>query len=93
MGLPPLVVDYAGPGELVSPEWGFKVPISAPDQLIANFRAQLEKIVSDPSSLADRGLAAQARVADKFLWSRKAKQICEVYEWVCGQRADKPKPF
>lgn len=93
LGLPPLIVDYAGPGELVSPEWGFKVPVNAPDQLIADFRAQLEQIVSDPSILVQRGLAAQARVADRFLWSRKAEQMLDVYDWVRGIRADKPQPF
>ncbi|MBC9248523.1 glycosyltransferase family 4 protein [Paracoccus sp. 11-3] len=93
LGLPPLIVDYAGPGELVSPEWGFKVPVNAPDRLIADFRAQLEQIVRDPSILGPRGVAAQARVSDKFLWSRKAEQMLDVYDWVRGIRADKPQPF
>ena len=93
LGLPPLVVDYAGPGELVTPEWGFKVPVNAPDRLIADFRAQLEQIVGDPSVLTRRSAAAQARVADKFLWSCKAEQMLEVYDWVRGRRSDKPQPF
>lgn len=93
LGLPPLVVDYAGPGELVTPEWGFKVPINAPDRLIADFRAALGQIVRDPSVLVERGTAAQARVAAKFLWSCKAEQMLDVYDWVRGHRADKPQPF
>ncbi|MAL27560.1 MAG: glycosyl transferase family 1, partial [Croceicoccus sp.] len=93
LGLPPLVVDYAGPGELVEPGWGFKVPLADRDTVIADLRAVLDRIAADPSVLDGLGAAARQRVERKFLWSRKAGQIRAVYDWVLGRRSEKPAPF
>lgn len=93
LGLPPLVVDYAGPGELVEPGWGWTVPIGPRNQLVADLRRTLEAIVADPDRLAEKGAAGRARIEAMFSWSRKAAQIREVYDWVTGRRPDRPAPF
>lgn len=93
LGLPPLVVDYAGPGELVESGWGFKIPIGSRPEVIAGFRAELQRIVDDPSCLPVLGAVAHDQIRDRFLWSQKALQIREVYDWVLGRRPDKPQPF
>ena len=93
LGLPPLVVDYAGPGELVRPGLGYTVPIGTREEIVAGFAARLEAIVADPSGLSQMGKAARARVESHFTWDRKAAQIAEVYDWVLGRRADRLDPF
>ena len=93
IGLPPLVVDYAGPGEIVQPEWGLKVPIGPRDAVVAGFRATLERLVADPAQLGPLGEAARARAEEMFAWSRKAAQVRQVYDWVLGQRSSRPAPF
>lgn len=88
-GLVPIVVDYGGPGELVSPATGFKVPMGSRADLVAGFRAVLEKLVADPGLVRPMGQRARERVFRHFTWDAKAAQTYEVYRWVLGQR-DKP---
>ena len=92
LGLVPLIVDYAGPAELITPETGFKVPLGDRAAIVSAFRAELERIAADPAALAPMGLAAQARVQALFTWARKADQINEVYDWVLGKRSTRPDP-
>ncbi|MEQ5869282.1 glycosyltransferase family 4 protein [Sagittula sp. NFXS13] len=92
LGVPPLIVDYAGPGELVDNTTGIKVPIGSRDQIVADFRRELTRLTEAPDRLAPLAETAFQRVQDAFLWSRKAEQIAEVYRWVGnGQPAPKPR--
>lgn len=90
LGLVPLVVDYAGPGELVSDTVGFKVPLGPRAVIVAAFRARLAAMAADPASLGPRSLAAQGRVAAAYTWPCKAAQMAQVYDWVLGRRVEKP---
>ncbi|TBN38651.1 glycosyltransferase [Paracoccus subflavus] len=82
LGVVPMVVDYAGPGELVSAETGFAIPIGPRDRIVAGFRAALEGVLADPSVLPGLAQAARDRVARDFTWDAKARQIAGVYDWV-----------
>ncbi|MBY6004061.1 glycosyltransferase family 4 protein [Salipiger bermudensis] len=89
LGVVPMIVDYAGPGELVVPGTGIKLPCSRRDEIVAGFAAELARLAEDPSGLAAMAAAAQARVADRFTWARKAEQVAQVYAWL---RAGRPAP-
>jgi len=91
LGVVPLIVDYAGPGELVGPETGFKVPIGTRSDIVSSFASQLEEILSDPSALPEIGAAGQAYVQSKFTWEAKAVQVLDVYKWALNDR-ELPKP-
>jgi glycosyltransferase involved in cell wall biosynthesis len=93
LGVPPLVVDYAGPGELVQSRWGYKVPIGSRKEIVKGFASELDRISRSKSELARIGQAARARVAEKFTWERKASQIVDVYDWVLGKTPVRPDPF
>ena len=82
LGVVPLIVDYAGPGELVSEATGHKVPIGTRAEIIAAFRAKLEELANDPSALPIMGKTAQTHVQTHFTWSAKAAQIAQVYKGV-----------
>ncbi len=88
-GAVPLVVDYAGPSELVTRETGYLVPLGTRDSIIAALRAQLETLVADPSPLAQKAVRGRARIERWFTWNRKAEQIAAIYDWVL-RRAAKP---
>ncbi|MDQ2089357.1 glycosyltransferase family 4 protein [Marimonas arenosa] len=92
LGVVPLIVDYAGPGELVTEGLGWKVPLGTRDEIVAGFRAALQRAAQDPGALAPMASAARARVAEAFTWARKAEQMRGVYDWVLGWE-DKPAPF
>ncbi len=89
LGLVPVVVDYGGPGELVSSATGYAVPLGSRASLIAAFRHVLEGLVDQPGGIPEMGQRARRRVEAQFTWQAKARQVLEVYEWVLGQ---KPKP-
>ena len=94
LGVVPLIVDYAGPGELVVPGTGLKVACGTRAEIIAGFATELARLADDPSGLPAMATAAQARVASHFTWARKAAQVAEVYDWVCsGRPAPAPKVF
>jgi len=83
-GLPPVVVNYGGPGELVTPATGWTVPIGPRERIVRDLRAVLDGIVADPRVLSIKGAAAAARVAERFTWDAKAGQVLAVYDWVRG---------
>ncbi|MBI6628777.1 glycosyltransferase family 4 protein [Pontibaca salina] len=90
LGVPPLVLDYAGPGELVTSDWGYKLPLGTRAEIVSKLRTALEKQVTDVTDLQRTGDAAHARVAAAFTWSAKAKQIEQVYEWVLDRSGPPP---
>lgn len=94
LGVVPVVVDYAGPGELVTDEIGFKVPCDTREEITRALGAVFEGLAPDPGGLAPRSQAARARVASHFTWSRKARQVLAVYDWVRSpQEHVKPEFF
>jgi glycosyltransferase involved in cell wall biosynthesis len=93
LGLCPLVLDYAGPAELVTDETGYKVAMGPRAKVIADVARQLAYCADHPAEVAQKARAARARVQDLFTWPRKAAQIAQVYDWVLGNRPEKPDFF
>lgn len=90
LGVVPIVMDYGGPGELVTSDTGYKVPIGRRAEIVAELRRVLGILVARPRELAALGARAVDRVVQKFTWTAKASQIVEVYRWVLGHRRDRP---
>lgn len=90
LGVVPVIVDYAGPGELVVPGTGYKVPIGTRAQIIAALTETLESIAADPSVLPGLAQTAQAHAKAHFTWPAKARQVARIYEWV--RAPDGPPP-
>jgi glycosyltransferase involved in cell wall biosynthesis len=91
LGIVPLIVDYGGPAEHVTPETGFTVPIGSRAEIAVAFRDRLEAIAADPGQLAAMARAGRARVEERYDWMRKAAQVREVYDWVLGG-GSRPEP-
>ena len=90
-GVVPVVCDYAGPGELVDNDTGYKVAIGDRAAVVAGFRATLGAILDDPSDLPRRSENGLRRIADTFTWARKAAQIVTLYRWALAPEG--PIPF
>ena len=93
LGLCPIVIDYAGPAELVTEATGFKVPLGTREQVIAALASRLLYCADHAEEVATKGRNARARVESLFTWTRKSQQISEVYAWVMGRRPVKPDFF
>ncbi|UMA64582.1 glycosyltransferase family 4 protein [Roseivivax marinus] len=92
LGVPPLVVDYAGPGELVDDRTGYTVPLTDRAGIVAVMRARLTALADDRSGLAARGAAGRDRVSRHFTWHTKARQIATLYDWALNAAEDTPPP-
>jgi glycosyltransferase involved in cell wall biosynthesis len=89
LGVVPIVMDYGGPGELVSPATGFTLPMGPRREIVAAMRGALEHLTADPSRIRPMGDRARKRALGAFSWPTKAAQVLEVYRWVLGRR-DRP---
>lgn len=78
-GTVPIVVDYGGPGELLTAQTGFRVPLGDKDALIQATRQAIEQVLHDPHCLNGYAHAARLRVAELYTWRKKADQIHSVY--------------
>jgi glycosyltransferase involved in cell wall biosynthesis len=90
MGVVPLVVDYGGPSELVSPNTGFAVPLGTRAEVVAATRRVLEQIVASAEMLQPMSVKAAFRARRLFSWPAKARQTFEVYRWALGQLPSRP---
>lgn len=87
LGVVPVVLDYGGPGELVTPGTGFALPMDRRDGIVASFRDVLTKLAAAPEALAPLRAAGRERVRRHFTWDAKAAQMAQVYDWVTGKAA------
>lgn len=90
VGLVPVVVDYGGPGELVTPGTGLRVTIGPREKLVADFRQAIEQLADQPASLEPMSRAARQRVEQQFTWDAKAQQVAAVYDHATGRVSQRP---
>ena len=84
------LINVGGPGELVSPETGYAIPMGNRQEIITRVAKSLEELTADPANLRKMGDKARQRVLQHFTWDAKAAMVLKVYQWVLGQRDDKP---
>jgi len=82
LGVVPIVVDYAGPGELVTDQVGFKIPIGTRSEIVESLSTLLKNVINDPLCLQSMSTAGRERVMSDFTWTAKAHQIARIYDWV-----------
>jgi glycosyltransferase involved in cell wall biosynthesis len=93
-GAVPVVADFGGPGDIVHPGIGFKVPLKNE----SDFVRQMEKILTELASnrdLLERLRRQGMEYAREFLtWEAKAKETTGVLQWVVrqGPKPDLPSP-
>ncbi len=95
LGVVPVIVDYAGPSELVTDNCGYKLPLSKRENLVESFKNTLNEICAAPEQLAEKRQACLNRVQDFYTWDKKVLQVLKIYEWVLGkgERPDFNEPF
>jgi glycosyltransferase involved in cell wall biosynthesis len=91
LGLVPIVVNYGGPGEIVSGDTGFRLPLSSRERLIEHASTLLGEIASGEHDLAQLARHGLERVRSLYTWNRKALQLRDVYDWATGLRPAKPE--
>ena len=93
-GAVPVVADFGGPGDIVHPEVGYKVPLTNESEFVA----QMEKILTDLA--ANRDLLNRLRqqgmsyARECLTWDAKAQSTSRVLNWAVrqGPKPDLPPP-
>lgn len=88
-GAVPVILDWGGPGDIVHPEVGYKVPPTSENEAIS----QLENVLTDLERNRDHLCCLRQqgmRYARECLtWEAKAQATTQVLRWVVGRG---PKP-
>lgn len=88
-GLPVIVINYGGPGELATEACGILVPLGPREGVVHDIRSAIMQLADDRQMVYVLGQAGRQRAESTFDWSVKAVQLVQVYEWVTG-RGNKP---
>jgi glycosyltransferase involved in cell wall biosynthesis len=92
-GLPCVVVDYGGPGELIDDECGIAVPLGRQPILVRTLRAAMERLAGDHDECRRMSASTVAHVRERHTWGAKAEQISEFYDEVLRHAAQvRPRP-
>ncbi len=89
IGVVPVVANYGGPAELVTPKTGIAVTMGEQPVLVAGFREALQDLADNREKLEAMSIAARRRAFGCFSWDAKAQVVRGIYEWVLG-RGKKP---
>jgi glycosyltransferase involved in cell wall biosynthesis len=90
VGLVPIVMNYAGPAELVTEKTGFLLPMGTRQQIVERLAALLNQLADNPAMIDAKSGPALRRAHELFTWDVKARRILDVYHWVTGRSPDKP---
>jgi glycosyltransferase involved in cell wall biosynthesis len=89
MGAVPVVVDFGGPGDIVHPEVGFKVPLTNENDVVVQIEKALAKFARDPEVLDRLRQQGMRYARERLSWDGKAQIISQILAWVVGHG---PKP-
>ncbi len=81
-GRPVICLDLGGPGVLVTPETGFKIPAHNPDQAARDLSKVIVTLAQDSELRLHMGQAGQKLVKDAYNWQIKGEILAEVYQKV-----------
>jgi glycosyltransferase involved in cell wall biosynthesis len=94
VGVVPIVADFGGPGDIVSPEIGFKVALTNEKDVVSQIERILATLAQD-RRLLERLRRQGALYARQHLsWEAKAQVVTRIVRWAMGQgpKPDLPPP-
>jgi glycosyltransferase involved in cell wall biosynthesis len=94
LGVVPVVVDFGGPGDIVHPEVGYKVPPTNEADVVSQIRTILMSLVRDRDHLERLKQNGPCYMWNTFTWEAKAQTLTSIMRWVLGQgpKPDLPNP-
>lgn len=82
MGCVPVIVNYGGPAELITPDCAFTLEVGPRESIIRDLKARLTEIAAQPHCLAQMSAAGRRHVHQDYSWPAKAAQVYEVYQQI-----------
>jgi glycosyltransferase involved in cell wall biosynthesis len=93
-GAVPVVADFGGPGDIVHPEVGYKVPLTNEIDVVAQMEKILTELARNRDRLEQLRRRGMAYVQERLTWDAKAQTVTEILRWAArrGPKPDLPPP-
>lgn len=93
-GAVPVVVDFGGPGDIIYPEVGCKVPLTNENDVVAEIEKTLANLANDRDLLSRLRQQGMAYARERLTWDAKAEATSRVLNWAVrrGGKPDLPPP-
>jgi glycosyltransferase involved in cell wall biosynthesis len=93
-GAVPVVADFGGPGDIVHPEIGFKVPLTNESEMVAQMEKILAGLAQDRELLKRLRQQGMSYARERLTWDAKAQSTTQVLNWAVGRgpKPDLPPP-
>jgi len=93
-GAVPVVADFGGPGDIVHPAVGYKVPLTNGDDIVAQIEKILTKLAHNRDQIQLLRQQGMAHVRECLTWDAKARATTRVLQWAVrrGPKPDMPPP-
>lgn len=88
-GAVPVVADFGGPGDIVRPDVGFKVPLKNESDFVAQMERILVQLAANRDLLNRLREKGMSYARERLTWDAKAQDTTKVLRWVVRQG---PKP-
>jgi glycosyltransferase involved in cell wall biosynthesis len=88
-GAVPVVADFGGPGDIVNPEVGYKVPVTNEGEFVVHLERVLAELAKDRDRLERLRRQGIAYARQRLTWEGKARDTTKVLNWVL-KRSPKP---
>ena len=89
VGVVPVVADFGGPGDIVTPEVGFKVSLTNEDDVVRQIQVVLERLAQDRDVLEQLRQQGMVYARANLSWDGKARTVTQILRWAIRQG---PKP-
>jgi glycosyltransferase involved in cell wall biosynthesis len=88
-GAVPVVADFGGPGDVVNPDVGYKIPMLNPDDMVAKLEAALKELSDDRNRLEKLRQHGMAYARNSLTYDARVRVITDILLWTTGRG---PKP-
>lgn len=93
-GAVPVVVDFGGPGDIVHPEVGYKVPLTNESDVVSGIEKILADLAGNPDLLHRLRQQGMSYAQECLTWDAKAQVVTRILNWVLRRdlKPDLPPP-
>jgi glycosyltransferase involved in cell wall biosynthesis len=94
-GVVPIVVAFGGPGDIVDPSIGYRVPLTTPDDVVAQIQRVLGELDGNRALLRRLSEEGMRRAREQLTWDGKAQTVARILTWAAGRgpKPDLPPPL
>jgi glycosyltransferase involved in cell wall biosynthesis len=82
-----VVADFGGPGDIVHPDVGYKIPLINENDFVERMERILTELVGNRELLKRLREQGMAYAKERLTWEAKAQDTTQVLQWVAGRGA------